>query len=157
MLVDDRKYLDEAVALARRSVEMGDGPFGALIVRDGEVIGLGHKCVTSDNDPTAHAEIVAIRAASKALNDFSLNGSILYASCEPCPMCLAAAYWARVDRVVYAASAEEVAAVGFDDKVIAQQLFLPTEERSIPMERIPLESINEVLSLWDLKEDKVRY
>ena len=157
MLVDDRKYLDEAVALARRSVEMGDGPFGALIVRDGEVIGLGHNCVTSDNDPTAHAEIVAIRAASKALNDFSLNGSILYASCEPCPMCLAAAYWARVDRVVYAASAEEVAAVGFDDKVIAQQLFLPTEERSIPMERIPLESINEVLSLWDLKEDKVRY
>jgi len=157
MLMDDRKYLDEAVALARRSVEMGDGPFGALIVRDGEVIGLGHNCVTSDNDPTAHAEIVAIRAASKALNDFSLNGSILYASCEPCPMCLAAAYWARVDRVVYAASAEEVAAIGFDDKVIAQQLFLPTEERSIPMERIPLESINEVLSLWDLKEDKVRY
>jgi len=155
--MDDRKYLDEAVALARRSVEMGDGPFGALIVRDGEVIGLGHNCVTSDNDPTAHAEIVAIRAASKALNDFSLNGSILYASCEPCPMCLAAAYWARVDRVVYAASAEEVAAIGFDDKVIAQQLFLPTEERSIPMERIPLESINEVLSLWDLKEDKVRY
>ena len=155
--MDDRKYLDEAVALARQSVEMGDGPFGALIVRDGEVIGLGHNCVTSDNDPTAHAEIVAIRAASKALNDFSLNGSILYASCEPCPMCLAAAYWARVDRVVYAASAEEVAAIGFDDKVIAQQLFLPTEERSIPMERIPLESINEVLSLWDLKEDKVRY
>ncbi|NOR51567.1 MAG: hypothetical protein GQ470_03010 [Gammaproteobacteria bacterium] len=153
----DRDYLTEAVALALQSVEMGDGPFGALIVHNGKVIGRGRNCVISGNDPTAHAEIIAIRAASQTLNNFALNGATLYASCEPCPMCLAAAYWARIDRIVYAASAEEATNAGFDDKVIAQQLCLPSEQRSIPMERITLESIDRVFSLWEQKEDKLGY
>ncbi|MCW8827386.1 MAG: nucleoside deaminase [Gammaproteobacteria bacterium] len=155
--MDDRQYLSEAVTLAQESVENGGGPFGSLIVRDGEIIGRGCNCVTGDNDPTAHAEIVAIRAACQTIEHFSLKGSTIYASCEPCPMCLAAAYWARVDRIVYAASAEQIAAAGFDDVVIEQEMALPVAQRSIPMERITLESVEKLFSMWDQKEDKIHY
>jgi guanine deaminase len=155
--MSDRNYLDEAVALAQQSVESGGGPFGALIVSDGRVIGRGHNRVTRDNDPSAHAEIVAIRAACQTMHHFALNGATIYASCEPCPMCLAAAYWARVERIVYAASSEDVAAVGFDDNEIARQLVLPQAQRSIAIEQIPLESIHRVFALWDQKEDKRHY
>lgn len=155
--MDDLQYLNEAVALAKQSVEMGGGPFGALIVQDDQVIGRGCNCVTGENDPTAHAEIVAIRAACHTIDNFSLAGATIYASCEPCPMCLAAAYWARVERIVFAASSEQIAAAGFDDVVIEQELRLPAEQRSIPTEQIALDSVDELFTLWKQKADKILY
>ena len=114
---DDRRLLRHAVELATTNVAEGGGPFGAVIVRDGEVLAAGGNRVTRDNDPTAHAEVVAIRKACAALGTFALDGCTLYASCEPCPLCLAACLWARLDRVVFAADRNDAAAAGFDDSV----------------------------------------
>lgn len=154
--VTDEIFLAEAIALAESSVAQGGGPFGALVVKEGRVIGRGTNCVTLNNDPTAHAEVSAIREACRQLNDFSLAGATLYASCEPCPMCLSAIYWARLERVVYAASREEAAQAGFDDGVIARELQLPQEERSLRMVRLNIRSASPFVS-WQQKPDKVRY
>lgn len=113
---DDAHWLAKAVELAVQNVREGGGPFGAVIVRDGAVIGVGQNRVTRDNDPTAHAEVLAIRAACAGLGDFSLVGGTLYTSCEPCPLCAAASLWARLDRIVYAADREDAAGGGFDDR-----------------------------------------
>ncbi|MCF6212345.1 MAG: nucleoside deaminase, partial [Gammaproteobacteria bacterium] len=113
--MSDRDFLQQAIDLANRSVDEGGGPFGAVIVRQGLVIGRGNNRVTLDNDPTAHAEMQAIRDACRKENNFSLSDSVLYASCEPCPMCMAAIYWARIERVVFAASGEDARRAGFDD------------------------------------------
>ena len=115
-VLDDERWLTEAVALATTNVAEGGGPFGAVVVRDGVVLGIGQNRVTRDLDPTAHAEVEAIRAACKAINTFSLEGATLFTSCEPCPLCLSAALWARVDRVVYAADRDDAARGGFDDR-----------------------------------------
>lgn len=123
----DADWLDQTIALAVRNVAEGGGPFGAVIVRDGELIATGQNRVTRDLDPTAHAEVQAIRAACRAIGDFSLAGLTLYASCEPCPLCVSASLWARLDRIVYAADREDAASAGFDDREF-YELF--TRERS---------------------------
>jgi len=135
----DRDFLRQAIDLANRSVDEGGGPFGAVIVRKGLVIGRGNNRVTLDNDPTAHAEVQAIRDACRKEKDFSLSGSVLYASCEPCPMCMAAIYWARIERVVFAASGEDASHAGFDDRWIARELCQPYAERSLPVEQCTCE------------------
>src|SRR5436853_7016825 len=126
-------FMKQAVELAVANVRREGGPFAALVVKDGIVIATGANQVTRANDPTAHAEVVAIREACRVLGDFQLTGCDLYSSCEPCPMCLGAVYWARVDRVYFAATAEDAAAAGFDDSFIYRQIAIPHPQRSIPM------------------------
>ncbi len=153
----DKAFLQQAIALANVSVDAGGGPFGAVIVRDGEVVGRGHNRVTLDNDPTAHAEVQAIRDACGHLNDFSLSGSVLYASCEPCPMCMAAIYWARIDRVVFAASGEDARRAGFDDRWIARELCQPSAERSLPVEQCACEGYDSSFRQWMALVGKTPY
>jgi guanine deaminase len=151
-------YLARAIALSRESMESGSGgPFGAVIVRAGRILAEGTNRVTATNDPTAHAEIVAIRDAARALGDFRLTGCDLYASCEPCPMCLAAAHWARVDRIVFAASREDAARAGFDDAFLYQELAEPLAARSIPTIRIPSPEAAAVLKAWTDFPGRVPY
>jgi tRNA(Arg) A34 adenosine deaminase TadA len=156
---NDEHYMHEAIQLARTGMDRGDGgPFGCVIVKEGQVIGRGNNRVTSSNDPTAHAEVVAIREACAALSDFQLAGCVLYTSCEPCPMCLGAIYWARPDRIVFAATRVDAADAGFDDQLIYDELPLPPEQRKIPTEQGVLRpEARVVFEAWKKKSDKVRY
>ncbi len=133
------------------------GPFGAIIVKDNEIIAEGFNNVTSSNDPTAHAEITAIRNACKKLNTFDLSGCELYTSCEPCPMCLAAIYWARIEKIYYANTKEDAANINFDDDFIYKEFEKNKFERSIPMEQLGRESAIKVFEEWAKKTDKVEY
>lgn len=152
------KFMDQAIALAREGVARGDGgPFGAVVVKDGEVIGQGWNRVVHDNDPTAHAEVVAIRDAARRIHSFKLTGCQVYTSCEPCPMCLSAAYWARVERITYAASAADAAEFGFDDHFIQEELSLPAGERQLPMKQSKCDAALEVFSEWNHSELKQEY
>jgi guanine deaminase len=154
----DREYLQQAIALARRGVEEGrGGPFGCVIVREGEVVGKGNNGVTSTNDPTAHAEIVAIRDACSRLGNFQLTGCVVYASCEPCPMCLGAIYWARPSRVVYAATRRQAAAAGFDDEFIYREIEVPEGERKIVFELGWDKGAEDVFELWRERGDRSLY
>ena len=129
----DSSFLREAIALARAGAAVGiGGPFGAVIVFEGRIVGRGQNRVTSTNDPTAHAEVVAIREACAALSRFHLTGATLYTSCEPCPMCLAAAYWGHLDRIIFACSRDDAAAIGFDDAFLYREIVAPLPERRIP-------------------------
>lgn len=144
--------------LAREHMLLGEGgPFGAVIAKNGEVVGTGWNQVTSTHDPTAHAEIVAIRNATQALGHFSLEGYTVYASCEPCPMCLAACYWARVDRILFAATRHDAAAAGFDDEFLYRELRLPMGERTLAMQQHLAVEGAAVFQTWDTKPDKKRY
>lgn len=125
-------FMRRAIALSRENVKRGGGPFGAVIVKAGEVVGEGFNRVTATNDPTAHAEVVAIRAACKALDSFQLEGCTIYSSCEPCPMCLGALYWARPARLVFACTRVDAAQAGFDDELIYLELPLPVAQRRLP-------------------------
>ncbi len=155
---DDHAYLARAVALSREHMEQGEGgPFGAVIVRDGTVLAEGWNRVTSTNDPTAHAEVTAIRRACQAVDGFSLEGATLYTSCEPCPMCLASAYWARVGRIVYANTRQDAAEIGFDDSLIYDEIPKPISERIIPMDHQPSLEAKAVFDAWAVKPDKVGY
>jgi guanine deaminase len=154
----DSVYLQQAIALARQGMEAGQGgPFGCVVVRDEEVIGKGSNGVTATNDPTAHAEIVAIRDACRRLGDYQLTGCTVYASCEPCPMCLGAIYWARPARVVYAATRQQAAAAGFDDDFIYREIELRPGERKIAFDWLPEKGAEEVFALWREKGDKRLY
>ena len=133
------------------------GPFAALIVQNDTIIGRGTNVVTTLNDPTAHAEVTAIRRACDAREDFELTGCTLYATCEPCPMCLGAAYWARLDRVYYAATREEAAAAGFDDDHIYEELTKPPEARRIPMQQQLREKAHRPFEAWRDYEERVEY
>lgn len=147
-----------AIALSRRGMEGGaGGPFGAVVVKDGRVIAEGWNQVTSTNDPTAHAEVVAIRRACTALGRFDLRGAVLYTSCEPCPMCLSAAYWARLDAVVYGNARDDAAAIGFDDQFLYDEVAKPLETRSLPIRRLLAAEALEVFAAWAEKPDKVPY
>lgn len=137
--------------------EGAGGPFGAIIVKDGEVVAEGWNRVTSSNDPTAHAEVTAIRAACEALGTFSLKGCEIFTSCEPCPMCLAAIYWARLDRITFANSRQDAAAIGFDDALIYGEVSKPIEDRVIPTARLELPEAEAVFAEWREKADKVQY
>lgn len=152
------QFMARAIELASENVRQGlGGPFGAVVVKDGEVIATGVNQVTKANDPTAHAEIVAIRAACQVLGSFQLTGCTVYSSCEPCPMCMAALYWARPERVFYANTRQEAAAIGFDDGVIEKELALPPEARKLPLERLCLENALESFRLWKASDAKLQY
>ncbi|MCW9013073.1 MAG: nucleoside deaminase [Gammaproteobacteria bacterium] len=153
----DTEFLREAVKLAIHSVEVGGGPFGAAIVKDNKIIGRGHNQVTLNNDPTAHAEVNAIRNACNTLNDFNLNGCTIYTSCEPCPMCIAAIYWARIDRVVYASTGEDAATAGFDDTLIASEICKPYNQRVMSIEHQVCADHLKSFEMWLKTENKTEY
>ena len=155
---EDQKFLQLAIELAQTGIDRNaGGPFGAVIVRDGQIIGSGYNRVTSSNDPTAHAEVEAIREACRLIGSFQLDGCTIYASCEPCPMCLGAIYWARPDRVVYACTREDAAAIGFDDDFIYRELETPVSERQIPVFQAMREEGMRVFEAWKNKRDKMEY
>lgn len=155
---EDQKFLQLAIELAQTGIDRNaGGPFGAVIVRDGQIIGSGYNRVTSSNDPTAHAEVEAIREACRLIGSFQLDGCTIYASCEPCPMCLGAIYWARPGRVVYACTREDAAAIGFDDDFIYRELENPVSERQIPVFQAMREEGMRVFEAWKNKRDKMEY
>jgi tRNA(Arg) A34 adenosine deaminase TadA len=158
MTAQDESFMRHAIALSRRGMEAGaGGPFGAVVVADGRVVAEGWNQVTSTNDPTAHAEVVAIRRACATLGRFDLRGAVLYTSCEPCPMCLAAAYWARLDAVVFGNAREDAAAIGFDDQFLYDEVPKPVAARALPMRRLLAAEALEVFGAWAGKPDKVAY
>jgi len=151
-------FMREAIALSRKNMLDGKGgPFGCVIVKDGEIVGRGWNKVTSENDPTAHAEVSAIRDACKNLNSFQLEGCTVYTSCEPCPMCLGAIYWARPAHVYYGNTKADAAEIGFDDSFIYDEMALPLNARSLPLEPLLRPEALEVFNLWKSKEDKIEY
>jgi tRNA(Arg) A34 adenosine deaminase TadA len=150
--------MTRAIQLAIENVHAGQGgPFAAVVVRDGRIIAEGVNLVTFTNDPTAHAEIVAIRQACRNLASFQLNGCEIYASSEPCPMCMGAIYWARLTRVFFAATRQDAAAAGFDDAHIYEQLERPVSQRAIPMHQMMREEALAAFQAWDQRQDKIRY
>jgi tRNA(Arg) A34 adenosine deaminase TadA len=152
------EFLRRAVALATRNVVSGaGGPFAALIVRDGRIVGEGVNTVTATNDPTAHGEVNAIRAAAKALGTFTLAGCELYTSCEPCPMCLAAAYWARIDAIFYGASAADAARAGFDDAFLYAELRKDQPARTLPAAQLLGDEAWASFAAWNVSPNKVAY
>ncbi len=151
------ELMKRAIAIAMENVRKGGGPFGSVIAREGSVVAEGVNRVTATNDPTAHAEIVAIRAACAKLAAFQLEGCDLYTTCEPCPMCLGAIYWARPARVFYASSAGDAAAAGFDDKFIYDELYLPFAAREIPMTQLMREESLMIFTAWKKSENKTEY
>jgi len=148
----------KAIELSQHHMRHGaGGPFGAVIVRGDEIIAEGHNRVTSTNDPTAHAEVVAIREACAKTAGFSLPGCVIYTSCEPCPMCLSAIYWARLDAIYYANTRQDAALIGFDDDHIYRELTLQLEDRAIPIIRMELVEASAVFEEWEKMPDKVPY
>ena len=153
-------FLHEAIRLARENVEHGlGGPFGAIVVRNNEIIARAQNRVTQNNDPTAHAEICAIRAACQNLNTFRLSGCVLYSSCEPCPMCLAACYWARLDAVYFGATQTDAARAGFDDAHLYREVALPLNDRALKTVFVPEaeNAARAVFTLWDAMAAKTPY
>jgi guanine deaminase len=154
----DQNFLHEAIRLSLEKSQAGEGgPFGAVIVRNHEIVGRGWNRVTSVLDPTAHAEITAIRDACRNLQTFSLAGCEIFTSCEPCPMCLAAIYWARLDRIHYAATRQDAADAGFDDSRIYAELAMTLSDRSIPMVQDLHDEACEAFHAWVLKNDRIPY
>lgn len=151
-------FMRRAIALAQQSVaDSGGGPFGAVVVHDGRIIGEGTNQVTGSHDPTAHAEVVAIRAACTQLGSFSLAGCEIFASCEPCPMCLSAIYWARIERIYYGNTKSDAAAIGFDDDHICREIALPISERAIPTEQLLADEAMAAFRAWEDSDDKIEY
>ncbi|HMS64062.1 MAG TPA: nucleoside deaminase [Ignavibacteria bacterium] len=151
-------FMEKAVLLSKENIQSEKGgPFGAVIVKNGEIISTGVNKVTVLNDPTAHAEIEAIRAACKVLNTFILDGCEIYSSCEPCPMCLSAIYWARISKIYYANTREDAASINFDDEFLYEEIVKSPEQRKIPMIQIMLESAGKVFEEWKNKTDKIHY
>ena len=147
-----------AISLAQKGIDSNSGgPFGAVVVKEGEIVGEGCNQVTSTNDPTAHAEVVAIRNACKNLDSFQLDGCILYTSCEPCPMCLGAIYWARPTKVFFACTREDAANIGFDDHFIYDEIERPIEERHIKSINFLRDEGLTVFENWESKSDKTKY
>ena len=151
-------HMRAAIALAEESVRSGKGgPFGAVVVRNGIIVGQGSNRVTATNDPTAHAEILAIRQAGHQLGTFRLQDCEIYASCEPCPMCLAAIYWARIERVYYAGTRIDAAAIGFDDELIYDEIAKPCAERRLPMMQLLSDEGRAALATWQTTPNRVPY
>ena len=150
-------FMREAIRLSRESVKNGGGPFGAVIVKDGEIIAAASNNVTQDNDPTAHAEVSAIRDAAKKLKTFNLSGCEIYTSCEPCPMCFGAVYWARLDKLYFANTKQDAKAIGFDDSFIYEEIELPYNKRKIPNIQLLQNEAIEAFKDWEQKEDKTEY
>ena len=151
------EFMKRAIELSVESVNNGGGPFGSVIVKGDKIIAEGSNKVTLANDPTAHGEIVAIREACKKLNNFSLNGCDLYSTCEPCPMCLSAIYWARIDKIYYANTREDARKIDFDDSLIYTELQKNIDKRKIPMIQMMRNEALKAFEMWDKKTDKVKY
>ena len=151
------KFMMRAIELSIKSVNSGTGPFGAVIVKDNKIISEGFNTVTLTNDPTSHAEIVAIRIACKVLNNFSLKGCELYSTCEPCPMCLSAIYWARIEKIYYANTRKDAQKIDFDDSLIYSEFKKNIDKRKIPMIQMMRNEAIKAFELWDKKVDKVKY
>ena len=151
------KFMTRAIELSIESVNSGGGPFGSVIVKNDKVITEGSNKVTSTNDPTAHGEIVAIRDACKKLNNFNLSGCDLYSTCEPCPMCLSAIYWARIDKIFYANTRDDAQKIDFDDSLIYSELQKNNKKRKISMIQMMRNEALKAFELWDKKTDKVKY
>lgn len=154
---EDAKFMQMAIDLSIENIDSGGGPFGAVIVRNGEVIATGANCVVPNIDPTAHAEVMAIRSACAKLGTFQLSDCTIYSSCEPCPMCLSALYWAGVKRICYGNTKDDAKAIDFDDSFIYDQLDLSYAERSIRCEHFMRDAALAAFKKWAEKEDKVRY
>lgn len=155
---NDLNFIREAIKLSQEGMNSNDGgPFGAIVVKDNVIVGRGNNKVTSTNDPTAHAEIVAIREACKTINSFQLDGCIIYTSCEPCPMCLGAIYWARPDKVYYACTRDDAASIGFDDDYIYNEMNQPIDNRKIEMKQLLRDEAYKVFEQWKNKSDKIKY
>jgi tRNA(Arg) A34 adenosine deaminase TadA len=158
MTEQNDQFMRRAIELARQGVDANaGGPFGAVVVKDGRIIGEGNNRVTSLNDPTAHAEIIAIREACTAVNSFQLDGCEIYTSCEPCPMCLGAIYWARPAKVFFACTREDAAVIGFDDDFIYQELEKANEDREMVLVTMMRDEALEVFKSWASKPDKIEY
>jgi len=158
MTDSNEKFMREAIRLSLENIDAKKGgPFGAVIVKDGEIISRGVNGVTTLNDPTAHAEVTAIREAAKKLNNYNLTGCVIYTSCEPCPMCLSAIYWARLDAIYYANTKKDAAEINFDDKFIHDEHELPLEKRKISMTQLLRGEAIEAFNKWDKDPDKLEY
>lgn len=158
MRAEEEHFLRRAIQLARREMEQKQGgPFGALIVKEGRVVARGWNRVVADNDPSAHAEIVAIRSACRVLETFSLEGCTLYSSCEPCPMCLGAIYWARLEKLCFAATRADAAEIGFRDKFIYDEMYLAGEERALQTRTALRAEAREMMRAWASQSDRVQY
>ncbi len=154
----NKTHMRRAIALSETNMRANQGgPFGAVIVRDDRIIAEGCNRVTTSLDPTAHAEIEAIRAACQALGQFQLLGCVIYTSCEPCPMCLSAIYWARLDRIYYANTRQDAAEIGFDDDFLYHEIPRPPEDRSVPADRLLADEARGTFEAWQNKGDKIRY
>jgi guanine deaminase len=152
------EFMREAIRLSQENMRAGKGgPFGCVIVKDGEIVGRGWNQVTSSHDPTAHAEVTAIRDACKNLGHFQLDGCIVYTSCEPCPMCMGALYWARPDKVYFGNTKKDAADIGFDDSFIYEELALPMPERKLVMQPLLREEALAAFREWAEKQDKIEY
>lgn len=157
MYKNNEEFMREAIELSIKNVDTNGGPFGAVIVKDGEIIAKGINKVTSNNDPTAHAEVNAIREAAAKLGTFDLKGCEIYSSCEPCPMCLGAIYWARLDKLYFANTKKDAKEIDFDDSFIYEELELPVEKRKIPTTQILRDEAIVAFNKWRDKADKVEY
>lgn len=154
---EDLKFMEYACKLASENIDRGGGPFGAVIVKNGEILSTGCNSVTIDNDPTAHAEVNAIRNACKKTGNFKLTGCKIYSSCEPCPMCLSALYWSGIDKIYYGNTKEDARDIDFDDKFIYDEIEKPYELRYIPCIRINTPEAIKAFQKWENKTDKIEY
>jgi len=150
-------FMQRAIELSINSVNTAGGPFGCVIVKKNKIIAEGTNLVTLSKDPTAHAEVVAIREACKKLNTFNLNGCVLYTSCEPCPMCLSAIYWSRIDNIFYANTRDDAKKINFDDSLIYSEISKKNEEKKIKIKQIMRDEALKAFDLWDKKIDKIEY
>lgn len=155
--MEQKDFMRKAIGLSIENVKNGGGPFGAVIVKNGEIIATGTNRVTANNDPTAHAEVSAIREACRKLGTFDLSGCEIYTSCEPCPMCLGAIYWAHLDKIYYGNNKADAATIGFDDSFIYDELALPRNRRRKAMEELLPEEAIEAFRLWQATDDKTEY
>lgn len=155
--MSQEEFMRRAIALSIEAADAGGGPFGAVIVKNDSIIAEGFNQVTTGKDPTAHAEINAIRGACRALDTFNLSGCEIFASCEPCPMCLGAIYWARLDRMWFANARHDAAAIDFDDALLYRELLLPIEARRLPTRRILADEAIAAFDAWRAKPDKIPY
>jgi guanine deaminase len=154
----NKDFMKRAIELSRTNMQMGaGGPFGAVVVKDGKIIGEGWNQVTSINDPTAHAEVMAIRSACIAIDHYELTGTEIYTSCEPCPMCLASIYWARIEKIYYGNTRKDAADIDFDDDFLYQEIPKDLKDRKIPMVQCEHSAALKVFKEWDAKSDKITY
>ena len=152
-----KEFMKRAIELSKKNIETGGGPFGAVVVKDGKIIGEGCNKVTSANDPTAHAEVEAIRQACKNINHFDLTGAVIYTSCEPCPMCLSAIYWARLSTIYFANTKSDAASIQFDDDFIYTEIPKKHSERKINMVQMMHDEALEVFKAWNISDKKINY